>query len=114
MRLDPLPKGSLDPELERRLEIALEFEGWQEAETIYGEVHPALDGADAVRRARALMDHAAVLRRLGKESEAMARESEAEKLVGGPIDRDPVAKSSVDELAEDSKKKQGWFKKLFS
>jgi hypothetical protein len=109
MRLEPLDPSLLDVELKRRLDVALEFEGWQEAETIYAEVHLALKGANPTARARALMDHAMVLRRTGKEQQAVECEASAEILVGGAIEREALPKSSVDELKEAEQKKKGWF-----
>ena len=109
MRLEPLDPGLVDAELKRRLDTALEFEGWQEAETIYSELHAALKSAPPAAQARALMDHAAVLMRLNKEPQARALEAEAEALVGAPIEREEQLKSSVDELKEAEAKKKGWF-----
>jgi hypothetical protein len=113
MRLDPLPSGIMDAELERMLATQLEYEGWQEAETLYKSVHLALAGADKKLRARALMDHARVLRQTGKEAEAAAREGEAEALLGEAIEREALPKSSVEELNESAGKKRGFFGRLF-
>ena len=113
MRLDPLPKGLMDAELERMLATQLEYEGWQEADTLYKQVHAALASSDAKLRARALMDHAHVLRQVDKEEAALKLEAEAMALVGGPIERDEAPKSSVDELKEKETKKPGLFGRLF-
>lgn len=108
MRLEKLDLSLLDAELKRRLDVALEFEGWQEAETIYAQVHVALASAPITQRARALMDHAAVLRRLDKATRAADMEASAEKILGDAIEREAAQKSSVDELRE-AEKKKGWF-----
>lgn len=113
MRLDPLPKGLMDAELERMLATQLEYEGWQEADTLYRQVHSALEGKDAKLRARALMDHAHVLRQVDKFDAAAALESQAESLVGSPIERDEAPKSSTDELKEKEARKPGLFGRLF-
>ena len=116
LKLDPLPESSLPPELWRQLATALEYEGWQEAETLYGQVHSALADAPAPLRARALMDHARVLKRVDKPAEALEREAQAEALLGAAIERDEEAKSSVDELKESESKVTGLraiFKKIF-
>ena len=108
MRLEPVDPSLLDSELKRRLDVALEFEGWQEADTIYAAIHLALKDANPAVRARALMDHAAVLRRVGNENEAAKAEASAESLVGAPIEREEAPKSSVDELREAAQKRKGW------
>jgi len=113
MRLDPLPKGLLDAELERMLATQLEYEGWQEADTLYKQVHAALASADPKLRARALMDHAHVLRQVDKAEAASRMEAEAEALAGGPIEREEAPKSSVEELQEKEAKKPGLFGRLF-
>ena len=113
IKLEPLPDGSLSAELQRRLDTALEFEGWQEAEMIYHEVHGALAGAEAPRKARALMDHARVLRRVGKAEQAAVCEAKAEALMGGPIEREAEALSSTDELQQAPRQARGWFSKFF-
>jgi len=113
MRLDPLPSGLMDAELERMLATQLEYEGWQEADTLYKQVHAALAQAEPKFRARALMDHARVLRQVDKESQAAALESQAEALLGQPIERDEAPKSSVEQLKEKEAKKPGLFGRLF-
>jgi hypothetical protein len=113
LRLDPLPAGLLDPELQRMLSTQLEYEGWQEADTLYKQVHAALANADSKLRARALMDHAHVLRQVDKAEAAAKLEAEAEVLVGGSIEREEGPKSSVEELKEKESKKPGFFGRLF-
>lgn len=113
IRLDPLPAGLMDTELERRLATALEYEGWQEAETVYALVHPALATCESKFRARALMDHAQVLRRLGKDASAETFESEAERVMGQAIEREEAPKSSVDVLKESQPKKKGLLGRIF-
>lgn len=113
IRLEPLPSSLMDAELERMLSTALEYEGWQEAETIYSQVHAALAHAEPKFRARALMDHARVLRQVGKEEEAARCEAEAEEIMGQPIEREAAPKSSVDELKESELKRAGFFGRLF-
>jgi hypothetical protein len=113
IRLPPLPAGLMDAELERMLATALEYEGWQEAETLYSQVHPALAGSAPELRARALMDHARVLRQLDKPGPAAAREAEAEAVLGQPIQREEAPKSSVDELKEREAKSRGFFGRFF-
>jgi hypothetical protein len=115
-KLDALPESSLSPELWRQLATALEYEGWQEAATLYAQVHAALAGAAAPLRAKAMMDHAAVLRRVEKGAEAASLEAEAEALLGGPIEREVGPKSSVDELRQGEAETgglKGLFKKFF-
>ena len=116
LQLPPLSRADIPHELWRRLSLALEYEGWQEAETLYHQIHTALAGAEPALRARALMDHSAALRRLSKESEAAAKEAEAEALVGGPIVRETGPKSSVDELNEKGRAQGLWarIRKFFS
>jgi hypothetical protein len=113
MRLEPLPDGLLDPELRRMLATQLEYEGWQEADMLYGQVHAALATAEPKFRARALMDHARVLREVGKEAKASELEASAEAMVGGPIERDEVPKSSSEQLKESQERKTGFFGRLF-
>jgi hypothetical protein len=113
IRLEALPKGLVDPELEASLERALEYEGWREAETLYEAMAKALDGREPLFRARLQMDQARVLRRLGKEKEAAAKEAEAEALLGDSIEREAEGQSSVDALRKAEAEKKGFFSKLF-
>jgi hypothetical protein len=113
IRLEPLPSGLVDAELERMLSTALEYEGWQEADTIYMQLHRALVNADPKFKARALMDHARVLRQVGHSDQAVEREAEAERMMGQEIEREVVPKSSVDELKEKERKRGGFFGRLF-
>jgi hypothetical protein len=113
MRLEPLPSGLLEPELQRMLSMQLEYEGWQEASLLYGQVHAALAQAEPRFRARALMDHARVLRQLEQEQGAAELEARAESLMGCPIERDASPKSSSEQLKESQAPKKGFFGKLF-